>query len=114
MELIEVKEVDESLLQEIIRRIVPAIDPVRIILFGSYAYGTHGKGSDLDILVVMDNRTRSRREIASEIYGLLAGILIPKDIVVVKLQDIEEWKNVPMSFITSVVKKGKVLYERED
>jgi predicted nucleotidyltransferase len=46
MELIEVKEVDESLLQEIVRRIVPAMDPVRIILFGSHAYGTPGKGSD--------------------------------------------------------------------
>jgi hypothetical protein len=59
----------------------------------------------------MGNDIGSRRDIASEIYGLLAGILIPKDIVVVKLQDIED---VPMSFITSVVKKGKILYERED
>jgi len=47
MELIEVKEVDEGLLQEIVRRIVPAMDPVRIVLSGSYAYGTPRKWSDL-------------------------------------------------------------------
>jgi len=38
----------------------------------------------------MDNDTGSRRE--SEICGLLAGIPIPKDIVVVKLQDIEVFR----------------------
>ena len=39
MKLIEIKKVDEKLLQEIGRRIVSEINPIKIILFGSWAYG---------------------------------------------------------------------------
>lgn len=46
---------DDSLLREIRDRIVEAVKPERIILFGSYAYGKPKDGSDLDILVVMNS-----------------------------------------------------------
>jgi len=114
IELIEVEKVDDELLQEIIERIVDAINPLKIILFGSWAYGKPHKGSDLDILVVVDNLISSRREMRIKIRGLLRNFLIPKDIVVITSQDIEDWKNVPQAFITSIVKKGKVIYERKD
>jgi len=114
IELIKVEKVDEKLLQEVVKRIVDAVNPLKIILFGSWAYGKPKKSSDLDILVVMDDTISSRRKIASDIYEALCGILIPKDIVVVTLKDIEEWKNVSMAFITTVVKKGRIIYEREN
>lgn len=114
MEIIEVKEVKKDLLNEIVQRILKVVSPLKIILFGSYAYGKPVKGSDLDILVVMPDKIKSRREVASEIYGALAGILIPKDIVVSTLKDIEDWENVPTAFITTVVKKGRVIYERKN
>jgi len=112
MKLIKVKEVDDKLLSEVVERVRKTVNPVKIILFGSHAYGKPKPGSDLDILVIMDNNISSRHEVASKIYGALRGILIPKDVVVVTLNDIEEWKNVPQAFITKIVKKGKVLYER--
>ena len=37
-----------------------------------------------------------------------------KDIVVITLKDIKEWENVPMSFINTILTKGKVLYERKN
>jgi predicted nucleotidyltransferase len=88
------------------------VNPVKIILFGSWAYGKHEKGSDLDISIVMDNDIKSRHEIESKIYGALRGILIPKDVVVATLHDIEEWRDVPQAFITKIFRKGKLLYER--
>ena len=114
MDIIRVKDVNESLYKEIIKRIVNIVNPVKIILFGSYAYGNPGKESDLDLLIVMNNNIKSRREISSKIYGVLSGILIPKDIVVITLKDIKEWENIPMSFINTVLTKGKVLYERKN
>lgn len=114
MEIIKVEKVDDELLQEIVKRIVNAVNPLKIILFGSWAYGKPHKGSDLDILVVIDNLTSSRREMRIKIRGLLEDFLIPQDIVVATTKDIEEWKNVPQAFITSIVKKGRVLYERRD
>ena len=37
---------------------------------------------------------------------------IPKDILVYTEGEINEWQNVKEAFITSVVEKGKVLYEK--
>jgi predicted nucleotidyltransferase len=114
IKFIKVEKVDDEFLKEVVKRIVDTVNPLKIILFGSYAYGEPKRGSDIDILVVMRNDIKSRREIASEIYGSLCGILIPKDIVVATLDDINNWKNVPHAFITKIVKKGKVIYERKD
>lgn len=112
MRLTKVKQVDDSLLQEVVKRIVEAVDPDKIILFGSYAYGKPHEGSDLDILVVMESDLpRYKRSVP--IYRALAGLLIPKDVLVYTPQEIEAWKDVPQAFITSIVKKGRVIYEKE-
>lgn len=114
MKLIKVEKVDEEFLKEVVKRIVSAVDPEKIILFGSYAYGKPNKESDLDLLVVVKDEVKSCWRVASEVYGALCGLLIPKDVVVVRLKDIEEWKNVPQAFITKVVSKGRVLYEKQN
>ncbi|MBI4769160.1 MAG: nucleotidyltransferase domain-containing protein [Chloroflexi bacterium] len=41
-------------LDQIIRRIVEAYAPDKIILYGSYAYGTPGPESDFDLLIVKE------------------------------------------------------------
>ncbi|WP_457554945.1 nucleotidyltransferase domain-containing protein [Candidatus Pyrohabitans sp.] len=91
MKLIEVKKVDDKLLQEIVKRIVSAINPKKIILFGSWAYGKPHRGSDLDILVIVDKlTTSSRREERIKIRTLLQDIMIPQDIIVATTRDVEE------------------------
>jgi len=111
MRLTQVKQVDDSLFQEVVKRIVQNFNPQKIILFGSYAYGKPHERSDLDILVVMDsNLPRYKRSVL--IYRVLADLLIPMDILVYTPQEIEAWKDVPQAFITSILKKGKVIYEK--
>ena len=106
-----VERVDDELLKEIVSRIVDAVHPERIVLFGSYAYGRPKDESDLDILVVMDSELpRYKRSVS--IYRALAGLLIPKDILVYTQEEIEEWSEVPQAFITTILKKGKVIYEK--
>ncbi len=39
-------------LQEVVRKIVEAFDPERIILFGSFAYGNPTPDSDVDLLII--------------------------------------------------------------
>jgi len=107
-----VNTVDDNLLQDIMHRIVNAVPTEKIILFGSFAYGNPTKESDLDILVIMhSNLPRSKRSVP--IYRALTGLLIPKDIVVYTPAEIEEWADVPQAFITTVVKKGRVIYEKK-
>jgi len=114
IELIKVEKVDEKLIKEIIRRVVNAVNPLRIILFGSWAYGKPHKSSDIDLLVVVDDGVISRYEAAVKAYGALRGILITKDIVVATPKQIDEWENVPQAFLTAVINKGKMIYERKD
>lgn len=41
-----------GVLEEIVRRVVEAAEPERIVVFGSAARGEAGMGSDVDLLVV--------------------------------------------------------------
>ncbi len=109
----KVEKVDKELLKEIVERIVNAVNPLKIILFGSYAYGEPKKGSDLDILVVVDNIKDSKRELRIKIRKALREFLIGKDIIVILVQELENCENIPYTFISSIVRKGKILYERE-
>ena len=44
----------EKIKVEIVERLKP-LDPDKIILFGSYAYGTPNEDSDIDLFLVKDN-----------------------------------------------------------
>lgn len=108
----KVKEVNENIISEIVRRIVDVVNPKKVILFGSYAYGKPTKDSDLDILIIMDSKL-PRYKRSSLIYKALAGILIPKDIIVYTPEEVEEWSDVPQAFVTTALTKGKVIYEKK-
>ncbi len=112
MMLKKVEKVDKALIDDIKNRIVEAVDPEKIILFGSFAYGKPSKDSDLDILVIMkSDLPRYKRSVP--IYKALAGMLIPKDIIVYTPQEVEEWDNVPQAFVTTAVTRGEKIYEKE-
>ena len=110
--LVSIPALTPQFLQEFVRRIVDAVDPARIILFGSYAYGTPHMDSDVDILVIMEtDRPRHKRSVA--INRALAGLLIPKDILVYTPAEVDDWKDVPQAFVTQVLKKGVVIYDKD-
>ena len=104
--------VSVKLMQEVVRRIVSAVNPDKILLFGSYAYGHPHEGSDLDILVIMDSQL-PRYKRAVPIYRSLAGLFVPKDVVVYSPEEVKSWGTVPQAFITNVLKKSRLLYEKK-
>ena len=109
---VRVPEVTEDLLEEIVRRIVHAVDPEKIILFGSRARGDSRAQSDLDVLVIMES-TKPRWERSIPLFGALSDIMIPMDILVYTPEEVREWSNVRQAFPTTAVREGKVLYERK-
>lgn len=48
----------EKIKHEIVERLMP-LDPDKIILFGSYAYGTPNEDSDIDLFLVKNSPTES-------------------------------------------------------
>jgi len=101
---------DAQVLAEIVQRIVEAVHPLRIIMFGSAARGEMGRDSDLDLMVVMPDGTH-RRHTAQFLYGKLSEVMIPKDIVVATLSDLAQYGQTRGFVYREALREGKVLYE---
>lgn len=99
-------------LEETVARIVEKTRPLRIILFGSYAYGRPTRHSDLDLLVIADPRRRPvQRE--SYMYGLKpAGWGFSVDFLVLTPRAIGRSLEGFDPFLEEVLRKGKVLYDK--
>jgi predicted nucleotidyltransferase len=104
------KAPDERVIHDIVRRIVEAVAPEEIILFGSAARGEMGPDSDLDFLVVKAgvHRRKTAQAIGRHLIGVAPGI--PKDIVVVTPEDIERYRDTIGFIIRPALREGRVVY----
>lgn len=89
--------------------VVDAVQPKRIILFGSAARGQMGPNSDLDLLVVMPDGVH-RRQTAQTIYRKLTGMGIAKDIVVVTESDVVQYADNPSLVLYPAIREGREIY----
>ncbi len=104
-------QVTEEILVEIVKRIVAKCDPERIILFGSYAYGTATLDSDVDLLIIQKTNLR-RVERSVAISELILPRPFPVDIFVKTPAEIQEALRKDDPFIQGILNRGRVLYER--
>ena len=102
-------ELDQAVLDEIVRRIVDVAQPERIILFSSAARGEMGRDSDVDLLVVKDGA--HRRRLAARIYDRLYGVGVAVDVVVVTPADVERYGDSHALVIKPALRGGTVVYE---
>ena len=102
------KVLREGIVQEIVRRIVEAAHPEKIVLFGSAARDEMGPDSDLDFLVI--TACDHRRNTARKIRRQLVGIGVPIDVIVAKPEDIERYKDTIGLIYRPALREGKVLY----
>jgi len=98
-----------EVLDEVVRRIVEAVHPDQIILFGSAARGTAGSDSDYDLLVVKSG-VAHRGRLAEQIYISLFGVTAPVDVIVVTPEDVEQLRDNPGSVVGPALRDGRVLY----
>jgi len=109
--LLDDEQTVEDVLQEIVRRIVEAVHPDRIILFGSYARGEPNEHSDLDIMVVAPSEAPPWKR-TKPILTALRGILFPKDVVWYTPEEIDDWRGVRSHLVSRVMDEGRLLYEK--
>lgn len=96
---------------EIVTRIVDAIHPIKIILFGSYAYGNPTADSDVDLVVVTET-SLPKRKTSVAIWNLLGNIPLPKDIIVASNSEFEFYSQEAGSVLRTANEKGVVIYAR--
>ena len=103
-------QVDDMLIEEIVRRVLSIASPERIILFGSAASGQMTRDSDIDLLVVEQSLQDPRRE-SVRIHDALRGLGFPFDVIVISSEWFEESKNVIGGIAYPANKYGRVVYE---
>lgn len=67
-------------LPEIVRRVVEQADPLRVVVFGSYARGEATGDSDIDLLIVVEPARRNFH-LLRDLHAQLSDLPIDKDIV---------------------------------
>jgi uncharacterized protein len=102
--------VDESLLKEVVRRILAVANPDRIILFGSAATGAMTPDSDIDLLVVAPE-TGNRHEETVEIRAAIGDLPYAVDVLLMTTDRFEATKNLMGGVAYPAHRYGRVLYE---
>lgn len=111
MKTVQLATIDESLIERVQDRIVGALDPKAVYLFGSAAREEAGYGSDLDLLVVMDLPVgASSLEMSRRIRSLFRGWRLPLDVIVLEPQVFAEKQAVPGSIARIAVREGRRLH----
>jgi predicted nucleotidyltransferase len=105
------KDIPMRVIRCFARAVAEQFQPEKIILFGSYAYGTPHDDSDVDILVVMP----TRNEIDQAVKICLAiPAPFPMDLIVRTPKDLRWRLEEGDSFLREIVARGKVLYAQAD
>ncbi|PCH53400.1 MAG: DNA polymerase III subunit beta [Flavobacteriaceae bacterium] len=102
--------VTEKVLKKITQLILDSIQPEKIILFGSYAWGKPHENSDVDLFVVVSSSDLPAYKRARAVYRSLRDIMIPFDVMVLTHQEVEQVRDVPSSLTYKVMREGKMLY----
>lgn len=104
---------NSTLLDSAVKRMIAALQPEAIYLYGSHAYGEPHEDSDVDFLIVVSSSNLPPHKRAVGAYRALRGLFLPAEIKVVTRDEFDrrsEW----LSSIERVTKeKGKILYEAQ-
>ncbi|MFB3883290.1 MAG: nucleotidyltransferase domain-containing protein [Armatimonadota bacterium] len=96
-------------LDELVRRIVDAVHPLRIILFGSAARGEMGEDSDVDVMVVMPEGV-NQHQTAGHLYMQFRGLGFPVDVLVATTAQIDRYADDIGFIYYDVLREGKDIY----
>ena len=100
----------QDVIHAISQKIAQEFKPEKIILFGSYAWGTPGPDSDVDLFIVKE--TANTRQQAREIDGYIFPRKFAMDLIVYTPEGLKRGLAKKDFFIHDIITKGKILYER--
>jgi predicted nucleotidyltransferase len=98
-----------KVIESLVQKIVEAVHPLKIILFGSYARDKSNPESDIDVLVVMPEGVHCRRT-AQLLYRRIRGLGVPFDILVTTPGTLEKHKDNIGLIYRTVLKEGREIY----
>ena len=97
-----------SQIRQVSDEIARRFRPERIVLFGSYAYGTPTEDSDVDLLVVLPFEGREAKK-STEIQTAVR-IRFPVDLIAITPDRLRQRTGMGDFFLREVTQKGQELY----
>jgi predicted nucleotidyltransferase len=101
--------ISNEVIEEVKKRLIEVYAPLKIYLFGSYAWGCPTEESDLDFLIVVDDSQEQRHKRGKPGYEVLWGLDISKNLMVYTKEELEARLTDQNSLIYKIVNQGKVL-----
>jgi predicted nucleotidyltransferase len=115
-DVFDTEKITSVVIRAAVDRIVRALEPEKIFMFGSQARGEATDVSDLDLLVVMES-DESKLERGIKIRKLISPRAFGLDVLVYTPEEFEKaashedyWFN---PLIKDIIKEGKKLYDRQ-
>ena len=105
--------ISQETINEVIRRLVKAYNPLQIYLHGDYAWGTPNEESSFDLLVVVETSEESVIKRGYAAFEALLGLKIPQNTVVFTKKEFDKYAQDPKSDTYEIKTKGKILYARD-
>jgi predicted nucleotidyltransferase len=100
----------DPVLDEIVRRLVEAYQPVQVYLFGSRARGEADASSDYDLLVVVPDEAPPERRRSRLAYEALRGTGVAADVVVCTRSYFEPRRGLKASLPGTALREGRMLH----
>lgn len=104
------REIKPELLEEVTGRIIDAVHPEKIVLFGSHVWGVPTDDSDVDLMVIVKHSEQPGYRLARDIYRSLRGLKVPVEVVVRTREEMERGLAVKTSLERRVLEEGRVLH----
>ena len=96
----------------VVQQVADRFQPEKVILFGSYAYGSPTPESDVDLLVIMRTSLKHTQQAVRICQAIEYHFGL--DLIVYTPEMLERRLQLGDSFVTEIMSQGKVLYERTD
>jgi len=104
----------KQVLSEVVGKLKNEYNPLKIVLYGSYAYGTPTEDSDIDLFILKDtNKRRVDRfvDVKEIVYNPERKIpILP---LIYNPNELDERVKLEDDFILEILNKGVILYEKQ-
>ncbi len=83
--------ISRQAIEEAKKRLIKALDPLEIYLFGSYAWGQPRENSDLDLAVIVDEDVIDKHKMLIAGHRELFDLEFSKDLIILTKQEFETY-----------------------
>lgn len=106
----EMLMIAQKIIDEVKDILVKTYNPVKIYIFGSYAWGHPTEDSDLDILVVIDHYEKDHHQTLVEGHRALVDVDVSKDLLVYSKEEFDRFSEDKTRFCYQIKNRGKLIY----